>query len=291
MEFLSKLYGNENFGIGLFIVICFLVIAFLVVLFFGKKDEKKRNNLAKEDANAFKDTSVATPLEVASNVQEVPTPTNEMNVNIPMEPIAPVTPLNPVDPIAPVAPLNFDVEEPTVTPTPLEMPTVPPIQNSSVAPFNEVNPTYIEPTKIDLNEPINVEPNIMPTPVIKTNQEVPTPIVDVHQEVAPTLNINANPEVPVTPIIEEPINFDTYYKPQEPINNVAPIEVPQIDFDAIARSINEDLTSIEQKQQEVKVTPINEINPTNPVYPGPSNPPLDMPQKMDLPKRREDNLL
>ncbi len=42
MEFLYKLYSNNYFGIGLFIVITILAFAFLVILFFGKKDEKAR---------------------------------------------------------------------------------------------------------------------------------------------------------------------------------------------------------------------------------------------------------
>lgn len=46
MEFLYKLYSNNYFGIGLFIVITVLAFAFLIILFFGKKDEKIR--IAKE---------------------------------------------------------------------------------------------------------------------------------------------------------------------------------------------------------------------------------------------------
>lgn len=42
MEFLYKLYSNNYFGIGLFLVITILAFAFLIILFFGKKDEKKR---------------------------------------------------------------------------------------------------------------------------------------------------------------------------------------------------------------------------------------------------------
>ncbi len=42
MEFLNKLYSNEYFGIGLFVVMSILAFTFLVVLFFGKKDEKAR---------------------------------------------------------------------------------------------------------------------------------------------------------------------------------------------------------------------------------------------------------
>lgn len=43
MEFLYKLYSNNYFGIGLFIVITILAFSFLIILFFGKKDEKARN--------------------------------------------------------------------------------------------------------------------------------------------------------------------------------------------------------------------------------------------------------
>ena len=42
MDFLYKLYSNNYFGIGLFIVITVLAFAFLIILFFGKKDEKAR---------------------------------------------------------------------------------------------------------------------------------------------------------------------------------------------------------------------------------------------------------
>ena len=55
MEFLYKLYSNNYFGIGLFIVITVLAFSFLVILFFGKKDEKKRklNEELKEINNSI----------------------------------------------------------------------------------------------------------------------------------------------------------------------------------------------------------------------------------------------
>ena len=62
MEFLYRLYSNNYFGIGLFIVITILAFAFLIILFFGKKDEKERKEkkksiekdsmLSKQNANA-----------------------------------------------------------------------------------------------------------------------------------------------------------------------------------------------------------------------------------------------
>ena len=94
MDFLNKLYESNYFGIGLFAVICVLVVAFLIVLFFGKKDEKKRNleetaklNLQNEQ-NTFNETTPETPVEVAV----APT----------LETVEPVTPVPPVEPVAPI---------------------------------------------------------------------------------------------------------------------------------------------------------------------------------------------
>lgn len=51
MEFLYRLYSNDYFGIGLFVVITVLAFSFLIILFFGKKDEKKRVKQELENAN------------------------------------------------------------------------------------------------------------------------------------------------------------------------------------------------------------------------------------------------
>ncbi len=68
MEFLNRLYSNEYFGIGLFIVISVLALLFLIILFFGKKDEKKRLelerlNLETEDKTKPKEEEELTTLE------------------------------------------------------------------------------------------------------------------------------------------------------------------------------------------------------------------------------------
>ncbi len=42
---LYRLYSNENFGIGLFIVVTILAFSFLMILFFGKRDKKSRDAL------------------------------------------------------------------------------------------------------------------------------------------------------------------------------------------------------------------------------------------------------
>lgn len=62
MEFLYRLYSNNYFGIGLFIVITILAFSFLVILFFGKKDEKAK--LEKELEKQTKTENIETKEEV-----------------------------------------------------------------------------------------------------------------------------------------------------------------------------------------------------------------------------------
>ena len=58
MEFLYKLYSNNYFGIGLFIVITVLAFSFLVILFFGKRDEKVRNEKRLENHKSLEQTNI-----------------------------------------------------------------------------------------------------------------------------------------------------------------------------------------------------------------------------------------
>ena len=58
MEFLYRLYSNDYFGIGLFIVITILAFSFLVILFFGKKDEKARIEQQTEKEKVEKEENV-----------------------------------------------------------------------------------------------------------------------------------------------------------------------------------------------------------------------------------------
>lgn len=58
MEFLYRLYSNDYFGIGLFIVITILAFSFLVILFFGKKDEKAKLEQQAEKEKVEKEENV-----------------------------------------------------------------------------------------------------------------------------------------------------------------------------------------------------------------------------------------
>lgn len=308
MDFLNKLYESNYFGIGLFAVISFLVVTFLVVLFFGKKDEKKRkleetNSLKIENNNqAFKEVSEAVPVEVPAPV--VPTeeikpvaPINIEPVETPVAPVnpTPVMPINPLnyenEPLKPVAPIQYEeennfvenltVEEPKaelVSPEKeVEIPTTPiePIRIEPTRYENNVEPKKIEPIRFTIpEEPVKVEPLI---------KEEETPII--------------------TPVIEEPMVMDTYYKPVEKVEPEE-IKVPNIDFDAIAKSISKELDELEKSTmnhtEEVKVTPMSEITkkPTNQfssVYV--SEPvkntvkePIDLPKKIDLPTKKSEEI-
>lgn len=86
MDFLYKLYSNENFGIILFVIISILVLAFLIILFFGKKDEKLRKlaetkkleiNQNEEAEVAFQDVEEPINLEIPQEEPEVPMPIAE----------------------------------------------------------------------------------------------------------------------------------------------------------------------------------------------------------------------
>lgn len=84
MEYLNKLYSNEFFGIGLFIVITILAFSFLVILFFGKKDEKarieKENEIEKDvkvEAIEPETNVVSENLETISLEPETPAVENE----------------------------------------------------------------------------------------------------------------------------------------------------------------------------------------------------------------------
>lgn len=291
MKFLDKLYESSYFGIGLFAVISFLVVTFLIVLFFGKRDEKKRRieNLKKVETsnedNAFKETSVPTPVNIP--VEDTPVvlepvtpvmPTVPENV-IPVEPVEkieaipvqevtptfnePIAPINfQNEPITPVAPINYEtnsfVSEPKEV-TPINNVPVTPIINEEprpiiTEPVRNVEPIRLEPTTYEVpSEPKVIEPikitipeePVRPEPVINEVRPVVTPVIN---EVKPT--------------IVEPVVMDTYYKPVEKVQSEE-IEVPNIDFDALAKSISEELDELENSSnnyhEEVKVTPINEV--------------------------------
>lgn len=342
MEFLNKLYESNYFGIGLFAVISFLVVTFLVVLFFGKKDEQKRkldntyNNtdaLNNNDINGFKEINNSVPLEV-------PVTPNVIDNVSQSVPVAPVTPVTPIAPVAPVAPVNFEqpavvpvapiepvpiinpIETPVsdaiinpqvtpiVTPVTVATPVVPIINEAVQAPVSV--PNTLDPVKINIPSEDSISPQKLEPVKIVIPDEVTQPKIEpviapvIKEEVAPIVT----PVYENQPVIEE--------KPVAPIfnNNIdskkEEINVPKIDFDAIAESISKELDELEKNTtnssyQEIKVTPISDITtsevktPTSTVgsgsqfssvYVTPQReqemPGVDLPKKIDLPTKRSE---
>lgn len=329
MNFLDKLYESNYFGIGLFAVISFLVVTFLIVLFFGKRDEKRRlestKELQKKDVlNTFKETSE--PVSLETPVPEVPVMTDNVmpvmpsaeesiglnstissNVAEPVTPIISETPtvaVNYKDEIlSPVAPVNYDYEEyerkqfveiPKEEIKSIETPVVPVINEVPTPivtePLRSVEPIRLEPTTYDIpSEPKVIEPIRITIP----EEPVMAPVIE---EVKPVV-----PEI--VPTVEPNVINETYYKPIEK-PEAEEIEVPSIDFDALAKSISDELDELENStnnyHEEVKVTPIEEVvsKPTTQFSSVYVNEPVksvvnnnvDLPKKIDLPTMKSSEI-
>lgn len=338
MEFLNKLYESNYFGIGLFAVISFLVVTFLVVLFFGKKDEQKRklentysntDALNNNDINGFKEINNSVPLEVPVT----PNVIDNVSQSVPIAPATPVTP------IAPVAPVNL--EQPEVVPVapvepipivnPIEKPVSDAIINPTVTPI--ITPvTATTPVVPIINEPVQ-EPVSVPNTFDPIKINIPSEDSISPQKLEPVKIVipevtQPKPEPVITPVIKEevvPIVTPVYEnrpvieeKPVAPVfnNNIdikrEEVNVPKIDFDAIAESISKELDELEKNTannsyEEIKVTPISDITtsevkiPTSAVgsssqfssvyvtpQPKQEMPVVDLPKKIDLPTKRSE---
>ncbi len=308
MDFLNKLYESNYFGIGLFAVISFLVVTFLVVLFFGKKDEKKRKlENTSNNLNTFKETSTPIRLEtpVAQDFNVVDTPA------VPVPPIEPVAPINydiPVAPVEPVTPIagiineSMDNESVSVAPVvPNIKEPVSPIIKEPVAPIMpSVNESVtIEPVKFDRQAP--VEPKVMEPIKITIPEE---PVVAPKPVIEPIIKEEVKPIITEPRVVPEPVINNSYYKPVEKVE-AENVKVPNIDFDAIAKSISKELDELEKTSnksnyEEIRVTPINEVtrpssNQFSSVYvntPVRKEPvePVDLPRKIDLPTKKDNEI-
>lgn len=285
MDFLNKLYANENFGIGLFCVISFLVVLFLVVLFFGKRDEKKRKleatnkiNTVNNEEDLFKETTVEAPVEV---------PVLDPALN--MEPVMPVEPIS-------YEPTQIEQEE---------------TLNTNLEDNSFVENITLEEQPVDnlVSEPkatIPFDVEVTPISVIEdTIEDAPViePIkIEIPEDVSSSEVVNVPPVVeevkPLISEVESPIMEDTvvsnetYYKPVEPVEAQV-VDVPNIDFDAIAKSIAKELDELEHDNTTNDVvTPIEEVVSSKPEV---SNlytnevvkPTVEAKTKIVLPKRIE----
>lgn len=262
MEFLYKLYSNDYFGIGLFIVITILAFSFLVILFFGKKDEKERNKEI-EDNIANKENTI----EETEKEEELKTESLE-SVNLPVENVPVLEPVQETIPeelpietdpfVSSNMVLNTDLinEEKTVdTPVEMEMPET-----------NEEETISTEPS-IDDSFAINLD--LPETPVMdKPNEEVTIDPFDIENPVITNLE---------TPVIEEPVQNNIFAEPVEIKEEVPKKVTMPTQFSSVYLTKEKEVAKPEVEEKEEELAPI------------PLKPTFELPKTLDLPKLNKDS--
>ena len=154
----------------------------------------------------------------------------------------------------------------------------------------------VAPTITPVVPPVSGPEEVAP---ISSNYSIPEePIVKPIENPTPIINTPLEPVLPPEEkpiLVEEPVINETYYQPTD-VLEAEEVKMPNIDFDAIAKSISAELDELEKTNSNVKVTPINEITGNTPVNNSSSiyvNKPemtvpvthIDLPKKIDLPDR------
>lgn len=216
--------------------------------------------------------NIVTPTRVTPIVEEPITPI----INQEVEPIKPII----EEPVVPI------ISEPVINPV---TPTISEPTFNNAAPT--INPVTVEPTRYSIPN----EPKVM-EPIKITIPEEPSRVSPIIEPViSETSNSIPNYEEP-TPIIEEPVINETYYKPVEKVE-LSNINVPNIDFDAIAKSISKELDELENTTtaNTPKIEPVRRptTNQFSSVYvqngPKPTPPEnMEMPKKIDLPTKKDE---
>lgn len=199
-EFLNKLYSYEYFGTYLMIAIAVLVLLFIIVLFFGKKDQKKRE---------IEETK---KLQQINNTDAFKEQSNVASVEVPKE----------------------EVKEPVVTQEQLENDTivVPNINdlatntNSEININNNVEPVL--PKEAEVEIPLNAEP-INTNISNESNEAVSEPILDKVEEKPLVFNDIPNEEMPAFDM-PETVNIE----PTTPL-----VDVPDFNLDEITNDVEE----------------------------------------------------
>ncbi len=314
MEFLYRLYSNDYFGIGLFIVITILAFSFLVILFFGKKDEKASNQEQQDNMiNNIENNETATPIEpVNQNMESTSLGTMSLNSqNQPNETVAPTMEVPPVvEPVANMEP-----------PTPVDNVMTSNPQASNNIPNNNVEVNNMPENINNMNMNSNIE-----TPVNPVNKapeennfdpftEIPKDIQDIKMPESIEVS-EIKPEEPTStfgqPVFDSPTESkdwsnDLFQSPlfDEPKNetNPTPTDIPRpkveeptpvtpimeeesIPNDIFATPIDNSMKKPPLSNQFSSVYLSNE-NPEpikEEVSPIPKKPDFELPKTLDMPK-------
>ncbi len=309
MKFLYRLYSNNYFGIGLFIVITILAFSFLVILFFGKKDEKARNaeNISKEDVqptntnidgNQQQEELKAETLEPISLTNGQPD-VNAPNVNTMMEtPVAPA--VNPVETPTPQTAPVIDTPVPPID-TPVSQPVVEPVV--------EANPFSLDNMTLNSDLVTTIQPTINQSSNETSNEEPKDPFISdifsLNNALEPTAPVSNNqPESVLEPKVEEPAidpfhvdltTMDTPVIEEEKEENIfsepviAPVEQPVLQEEPVKKpAMPTQFSSVylnKEKEEPilsvVEETPVPEVKEVTPI---PVKPEFELPKTIDLPK-------
>ena len=242
MDFLEKLYSNENFGLYLVIAIAVLVVLFFIVLFLGKKDEKKTKELqvAKEKEKQLVENNATGPIAIKPIGEEV------VSQQPKEEPIAlePITEAK-VDE-TPLASEAIPTFKEVTNEVPLEVKAD---RGSNDIEVPVVNMPVIEPVKEEVKEVkpvISEKPFAFPTFETVEPDKIPEQVVnkeEIKPEIKPVIE-----EKPKMPNVFSSVYVNRNEEKKEEVKPVkpAPFELPKkIDLPKKA----------EEKKEEVKEVP------------------------------------
>ncbi len=256
MEFLEKLYSNENFGLILVILIIALIILFFIVLFFGKKSSKKSvneeikqpeniNNMNNELLNQ----TASTPLVANSPQQAFKETSEDQKVEvIPM--------MNEPEPLKTMPSAPVDIAE-----------NIPTVENSLL---NE------EPKEPDnLTETVDIDKEFDFNALAEAINKELESIKEPNKEVAPEENIVKEEPKPV--IEEKPFAFPNFEQikpdaiPEEMVPSKKEEEQvkPRTAMPTVFSSVYVNRNNEEKKAEQ------------------PVKPKIELPKRVDLPKRAD----
>lgn len=282
MEFLYKLYSNNYFGIGLFIVITILAFAFLVILFFGKRDEKARIAKEKELENRTKTENIESKEEITNDTLEAMTldenSSLETEENINEDKITLEDPKEESiferEPVLEETILDTSREEPTYyEETPRE--EMDPFVTSNIV-LNtdyimEEQPTMEELEKEDFSKTsdiYNLNSIINENEIPNSEEETIDDVLNKYDAIEETILEEPTFETPeeiITPIVEES-EVDVFARPDDSLKKAS------TPFSSVYLTKEEAETKTEEVVEESK-----------PIMP--SRAAFDLPKRVDLPKR------
>lgn len=282
MEFLYKLYSNNYFGIGLFIVITILAFAFLVILFFGKRDEKARIAKEKELENRTKTENIESKEEITNDTLEAMT--LDENSSLETEEIINEDKITLEDPKEESIFEREPVLEETILDTPREEPTyyeetpreeMDPFVTSNIV-LNtdyimEEQPTMEELEKEDFSKTsdiYNLNSIINENEIPNSEEETIDDVLNKYDAIEETILEEPTFETPeeiITPIVEES-EVDVFARPDDSLKKAS------TPFSSVYLTKEEAETKTEEVVEESK-----------PIMP--SRAAFDLPKRVDLPKR------